>query len=233
MSTDAFTGAAATASAIGWLGDHNSVVTCLGATFLVQDGPAGYFVNYGFGIYDGQRTTWTLADGYLPAQITAFTTNDGSAVTITEFADRIVLGGHPYVAVYSRVRVTNPTDNPIDADPQASPGLVPLDQTSKTVALRHSVDHDYVVASDRFGAAYPWPSSAALTTAGTFDAHYAHMQTFWNAQLRAIAQIQARPGTSTGPAVRSPFLLGPTGSRSSFGSHRSADPVAQTSPRLL
>ncbi len=190
LSTDAFAGADATASAVGWLGDHDSVVTCLGGTFLLQDGPAGPFVNYGFGIYGGQRTTWTLADGYLPAQITAFATNAGAAVTITEFADRIVLGGHPYVALYSRVHVTNPTNDAIDADPQASPGLVPLDHASNTVAPHHSVEHDYVVASDRFGGAYPWPSTTALTGAGTFDAHYTHMQTFWNTQLRAIAQIQ-------------------------------------------
>ena len=49
--------------------------------------------------------------------------------------------------------------------------------------------------------------------------------------------VNSIASSSTGhvdrPAVLSPFLLGPTGSRSSFGSHRSADPVAQTSPRLL
>lgn len=190
VSTDAFAGVDATASAIGWLGDHNSVVTCLGGNFLVQDGPAGAVANYGFGIYDGQRTTWSLADGFLPAQATVFTTNAGAAVRITEFADRIVIGGHPYVAVYSRVRVGNPTHDALDVDPQASPGLVPLVRASNTVAPHHSVDHDYVVASDRFGGTYPWPSSAALAAAGTLDTHYAHMQAFWNAQLRAIAQIQ-------------------------------------------
>ena len=47
VNTDAFTGADGTASAIGWLGDHNSVVTCLGGTFLVQDGPGGLFQDDG------------------------------------------------------------------------------------------------------------------------------------------------------------------------------------------
>ena len=38
INTEAFTGADGTASAIGWVGDHNSVITCLGGTFFVQDG---------------------------------------------------------------------------------------------------------------------------------------------------------------------------------------------------
>ena len=92
VDTDAFTGAYGTASAIGWLGDHNSVITCLGGTFVVQDGPDGLFQNYGFGIYDGQRITWSDADGYLPAQVTTFTIRGGATVSITEFADRIVVG---------------------------------------------------------------------------------------------------------------------------------------------
>ncbi|HTU94508.1 MAG TPA: hypothetical protein VMF14_01630, partial [Solirubrobacteraceae bacterium] len=51
VNTDAFTGADGTASAIGWLGDHNSVVTCLGGTFVVQDGPGALFQDDGFGVY--------------------------------------------------------------------------------------------------------------------------------------------------------------------------------------
>ena len=54
---------------------------------------------FGFGIYGGGPTTWVDADGYLPAQITSFT-RQGAAVAITEFADRVVLGGNAYVAVY-------------------------------------------------------------------------------------------------------------------------------------
>ena len=137
VNTDAFTGAFGTASAIGWLGDHNSVITCLGGTFVIQDGPAGLFVNYGFGLYGGQKTTWDDADGYLPAQVTSFDSG-GAKIAITEFADRIVVGGHPYVAVYSRVRVANPTSHPITVDPEASPSLVALNASSDTVQARKS-----------------------------------------------------------------------------------------------
>ena len=169
VDTDAFTGADGTASAIGWLGDHNSVITCLGGTFLVQDGPDGLFQDYGFGIYAGQRTTWADADGYLPAQVTTFTIGSGATVSITEFADRIVVAGDPFVAVYSRVHVVNPTGRTVTADPLASAALVPLDRGPDTVAPHHAVDHDYVVVSDRFGTADPWPGAAAVAAAGGFD----------------------------------------------------------------
>ena len=51
----------------------------------------------------------------------------GATVAITEFADEVVLGGDPFVAVYSRVRVVNPTGHTVTVDPEASPALVPLD----------------------------------------------------------------------------------------------------------
>ena len=204
VDTDAFTGADGTASAIGWLGDHDSVITCLGGTFLVQNGPGGLFQEFGFGLYDGQRTTWSDAGGYLPAQVTTFTAG-GDAVAITEFADRIVVGGHPYVAVYSRVHVHNPTGHTLTVDPLASAALVPLHGASDAVPPHRAVDHDYVVVSDRFGSANAWPSNQALAAAGSFDAHFAHMRAFWNAQLSGIAQVHV-PDPSLVDAYKSGFI---------------------------
>jgi hypothetical protein len=205
VNTDAFTGAHGTASAIGWLGDHNSVITCLGGTFVIQNGPGGLFQNDGFGIYNGQRTDWYAADGYLPAQVTTFSLRPGVTVSITEFADRVELHGAPYVAIYSRVRVVNTTGRTVIADPLASPSLVPLDDSPDAVSPRHAVDHDYVVVSDRFGSPDPWPSADALRTAGSFDSHFAHMGAFWKAQLAAIAQISV-PDRSLVNAYKSGFI---------------------------
>ena len=204
VNTDAFTGADGTASAIGWLGDHNSVITCLGGTFVVQDGPGGLFQNDGFGVYDGQRATWADADGYLPAQVTTFE-DRGATVAITEFADEIVLGDHPYVAVYSRVRVANPSGHAVDVNPQASPALLALGGAPDTVPAHGSVNHDYVVLADRFGADVAWPSAQALAAAGGFDAHFAHMRRFWNAQLASIAQVTV-PDTALVNAYKSGFI---------------------------
>ena len=101
----------------------------------------------------------------------------------------MVVGGNAFVAVYSPGRRDEPTDHVVEANPEASPGLVPLDAAPNAVAPHTSVDHDYVIASDRFGATYPWPSAAALAAAGTFDQHFAHMAGFWNDQLAAITGI--------------------------------------------
>ena len=117
----------------------------------------------------------------------------------------MVLGGDAFVVVYSRVAVTNPTNHVVDANPEASPGLVPLDAAPDAVAPHTSVDHDYAIASDRFGATYSWPSAAALAGAGSFDQHFAHMASFWNDQLAAITGISV-PDQSLDDAYRSGFI---------------------------
>ena len=198
---DAFTGADGTASEIGWEDNQQGVVTCLGGVFFIQD---GIYKNYGFGIYDGAPTTWTDADGYLPAQTTSFS-RDGARISITEFCDKVVIGGDAFVAVYSRVAVTNPTDHVVEANPEASPGLLQLDTAPNAVAPHSTVDHDYVIASDRFGGSYPWPSAAALVGSGTFDQHFLHMASFWNHQLAAITGISV-PDRSLDDAYRSGFI---------------------------
>jgi hypothetical protein len=201
LNTDAYTGADGTASAIGWEGNHEGVVTCLGGTFFVQN---GIDRDYGFGIYAGTPTTWADADGYLPAQVTTFRSGRAD-VAITEFADKIVLDGDAYVAVYCRVAIDNPTDHLLVADPEPSPGLVALDATSDTVTPHGSVVHDYVVASDRFGHTYPWPTDEELARAGGFEQHFAHMRAFWNRQLAQIAGISV-PDASLDDAYRSGFI---------------------------
>ena len=153
----------------------------------------------------GSPTTWNDADGYLPAQITSFS-RDGAKVSITEFCDEVVLDGDAFVAVYSRVAVTNPTDHVIEADPQPSLGLVPLDARRPCGGPHtpRSITDD-VIASDRFGATYPWPSAAAPAGAGTFDQHFVHMASFWNDQLAAITGISV-PDRSIDDAYRSGFI---------------------------
>jgi hypothetical protein len=201
LDTDAFTGAYGTASAIGWAGNHQGVVTCLGGTFFVQN---SINKNFGFGIYNGAPTSWSDADGYLPAQITTFRSS-GASVSITEFADKLSVDGNAFVAVYSRVAVHNPTDQVVTADPDPSPGLVPLDTAPDAVTPHGPSTHDYVVAVDRFGNSYPWPTDQALAAAGSFDQHYSHMRAFWNRQLSLSSQISV-PDASLDDAYRSGFI---------------------------
>jgi len=199
--TEAITGALGSASAIGWADNYQGVVTCLGGSFYVQDGIEQRF---GFGIYTGGTTKWVDADGYLPAQITTFQ-HLGASVTITNFADEVTIAGNRYVAVYSRVAVTNPTDATVAADPEPTPRLISLATAPNTVAPHGSAVHDYVVAVDRFGNGYAWPSRRSLAAAGSFDQHFAHMQAFWNAQLNQIAQVRV-PDAQLDDAYKSGFI---------------------------
>jgi NPCBM-associated, NEW3 domain of alpha-galactosidase len=172
-------------SAIGWLGNDQGAVACLGGSFFVQN---GIDTTYGYGVYNYSPTTWTSADGYLPALVTGFA-DHGANVSITNFGDRVVLGGHAYVAIYSRVAVHNPTAHPVTVNPEPSPGLLPLSHAPDTVPPGQTVDHDYVVAADRFGNSYPWPTATELEQAGGWTEHFAHMRAFWTAQLATITQL--------------------------------------------
>src|ERR1700743_3841136 len=107
------------ASVIGWAGNSQAVVACLGGSFWVDtSGPDGgrgsastaavTGTTYGYGVYDDSKTTWANADGYLPALVTTFH-RDGATVSITNFGDDVRIGGHAYVIIYSRVSVSNPT----------------------------------------------------------------------------------------------------------------------------
>ena len=110
-------------------------------------------------------------------------------MSITNFGDRVVIGGNPYVLIYSRVAVHNPTSQPVTVDPQPSAGLVPLNSAPDQVGPGATVDHDYAVAEDRFGGTYAWPTAAQLAAAGGYDGHFAHMRAFWNSQLAGITQL--------------------------------------------
>jgi hypothetical protein len=172
-------------SAIGWAGEGQGANACLGGSFYV---PNGIDTTYGFGVYNNSPTTWTNADGYLPALVTSFTSS-GAKVSITNFGDRVMIGGNPYVLIYSRVAVHNPTSQTLTVDPQPSSGLVPLNSAPDQVSPGATVNHDYVVAEDRFGGTYAWPTAAQLAAAGSYNGHFAHMRAFWNGQLAGITQL--------------------------------------------
>jgi len=145
---EAITGAHGTASAIGWPGNEQGVVTCLGGRFFVQ---GDIERAYGFGIYADEPTTWVDTDGYLPEQVTSFSYR-GVDVAITEFADRVVLDGTPFVAVYARVRVDNHTDATTIADPAPSAGLARLGSAAtRVVSTSLALDYRAYVPVLRVG----------------------------------------------------------------------------------
>jgi hypothetical protein len=201
------------AGVIGWTGNSEAVTACLGGSFFVTtgNGPGSGATapvagtSYGYGIYNDTATTWTNADGYLPALVTSFR-RDGARVSITNFGDEVTIGGHRYVAIYSRVRVANPTAHAVTLSPQASPGLIALNSAPARVPAHGAVRHDYVVASNRFGGSYPWPAKQALIAAGGYGQHFAHMRAYWNGQLAKIARIVRLPDQSLADAYRTGFI---------------------------
>jgi hypothetical protein len=204
------------ASVIGWAGNSQGVVACLGGSFWVDtSGPnagpgsastaAVSGTTYGYGVYDDSTTTWKNADGYLPALVTSFS-RDGAKISITNFGDQVTVGGHSYVFIYSRVAVTNPTGSAITVDPQASAGLIALNSASNVVAPHSTTDHDYVVPSDKFGGSYAYPASSAIVAAGGYDQHFTHMKSYWQGQLAGIAQITQLPDQSLINAYKTGFI---------------------------
>jgi hypothetical protein len=189
------------AAVIGWAGDTDGVIACLGGSFYVRDGKN---VTLGYGIYNDTPTTWVNAGGYLPALVTSFASH-GASVSITNFGDRDVIGGHAYVVIYSRVQIHNPTSHAITLAPQATPGLTQLNRGAAFVPAGATVDHDYAVAADRFGATYAWPKPAALVKAGSWAGHFSHMKTYWDAQLAGIAHVQV-PDPSLVDAYKAGFI---------------------------
>jgi hypothetical protein len=193
------------AGVIGWEGNHDSVITCLGGSFYLRDGYSAPRPIFGFGVYNESPTRWSNAGGYLPALVTRF--HSGHAeVSITNFADRDVVEHRAYVVVYSRVRVHNPTAHSVSVDPAATPGLHRLNKASNTVPAGGTVDHDFVIAADRFGGSYDWPSGAALVDAGGYDRHFAHMRAYWNRRLAGIATPTALPDHRLVNAYKAGFI---------------------------
>ena len=201
------------ASVLGWTGNSQGVIACLGGSFFVISGgqPGSGSATpvtgttYGYGVYNDTATTWANADGYLPALVTTFRSG-GARISITNFGDEVSIGGHDFVAIYSRVQVSNLTGQPVSIDPQPSAGLIPLNSAPVTVPAGGTVDHDYVVAADRFGGSYAFPSAAALAAAGGYDQHFAHMRAYWSQQLAQIAQIVRLPAPSLADAYRTGFI---------------------------
>ena len=204
------------AGVIGWEGNSQAAVACLGGSFWVDtSGPDGgpgsastaavTGTTYGYGVYDDSPTSWTNADGYLPALVTTFH-RDGATISITNFGDDVSIGGHAYVIIYSRVSVSNPTGSAITVDPRPSAGLVPLNTAPDTVPAHATVNHDYAVPSDKFGGGYGYPAACPLAAAGGYDQHFAHMRAYWKSQLAGIAQITALPDGSLIDAYKTGFI---------------------------
>lgn len=219
-------------SAIGWQGNFYPVFAYLSGSYFARGVPSTFtqgstsfcgamysFSAFTFGLASGQAPPaqsiqWTMDQGFLPALTTSFTRNN-VAIAITNFADRVVIGGNPLVLVYTRVAVTNNGTAAVTVPPGGSgPNLVRLTAASDTVQPGQTVNNDFVAAVDRFGGTQAFPSTATLAaSAPSFDTARAQMTAFWTNRINATAQPQlpnvtlpstglANPGTALLNAYR-------------------------------
>ena len=118
----------ADASAIGWVGNGQGATACLGGSFYV---PNGINTTYGFGAYHYSPTTWTNADGYLPALVTTYGRRRHG---VHHELRRPGSARRPPVrADLQPRRGAQPHRHTVTVDPQPTPGLVPLNATADQV----------------------------------------------------------------------------------------------------
>src|SRR5262245_5677382 len=194
-------------SAIGWQGNWYPAFSYLSGSYFARGVPvtstlgdtsycgAMYsFSAFTFGLASGQAPPAqsiqrTMHAGYLPALRTSFTRNN-VAISITNFANRVVIGGTPFVLAYTRVSVTNNGTAAVTVPPGGSgTNLVRLTAVNDSVAPGQTRNHDFVAAIDRFGATAAYPSTATLAaSAPSYDVAHGQMAAFWNGRINATAQ---------------------------------------------
>jgi hypothetical protein len=188
---------------IGWDGDKDAAIAHENGSFDIR---AGKNITASFGIAQNMsQLEWSNANGYLPALITQFERGN-CTITITNFGDEVTIGDNAFVAVYSRITVFNHDTVSHTEDPAPSSGLLALNSVSNTVAAGQTVNHDYVIAVDKFGNSYAWPVDSDLINAGGWDTHFTHMQTYWDTKLAGITVLNQLPDTRLINAYKAGYI---------------------------
>lgn len=194
-------------SAIGWQGNWYPAFSYLSGSYFARGVPTTYTAGgttlcgamYSFGVFTfglasgqsppAQSIQWTMEQGYLPALRTSLTRNN-VAISITNFANRAVINGTPFVLAHTRISVTNNGSATVTVPPNASgPNLVRQTAVNDSVPAGTTRVHDFVSAIDRFGSSTAYPSTATLSSsAPSYDTAFGQMASFWNGRINATAQ---------------------------------------------
>jgi len=223
-------------TAIGWDGNYWPVFAYLSGSFFARGVPTTYtsggtsycgamytFSAYDYGGAPGPGSVrWTEDSGYLPAMTTTRTV--GSVViSIKDFADKVTIGGNPFMLVYVRVSVTNNGSAAVTVPPGGSgPNLLRLTSSSlDTVQPGQTSNNDFLAAVDNFGTGAALPTGPALSaSAPGYDSAYAAMAAYWNSRLAETASLQlpnltlpstgglANPGTAMTNAFKAGTIYG-------------------------
>jgi hypothetical protein len=178
---------------IGWEGDKDAALLKENGWFYIRDG-VNTTASFAISAYQAPgKFKWYPQSGYLPCFVTEFE-EKGCVIKISNFADRVIIGNHPFVIAYSRVSIYNPTGKSVSFSPGASSILTPLNKADGNVGAGKSVAFDYAVVTDRFGGAYKRPTSSMIIAAGTWDRHFEHMKSYWEGRVAKIVSINTPDG---------------------------------------
>ena len=215
---------------LGWDGNSWPVFEYLSGSFFArgvtstytQSGTSYCGAMYTFSAYDfggapgAQSVQWTEASGYLPAMTTT-RTSGSVTISITDFADKVTIGGNPFLLVYVRVAVTNNGMSAVTVPPGGSgPNLIQLTSSSlSTVQPGATNDNDFVVAVDNFGTGAALPTGTALSSsAPDYNTAFGQMTSYWNGRVGQTASFTlpnvalpntgnlANPGTALSNAFK-------------------------------
>ncbi len=191
-------------SSFGWEGDKDAPIAFIDGSYRLRDHD-NTIVTFGVPDIPG-KIKWYNAEGYLPAFVSEYS-KAGLDFTVESFADEATVDGNRYEVAYSRMTVKN-TNATAATLPRVSAQLVPLNAGAEetTVDAGATVVRDYAIGADRFGNSYSWPSDAQIKALGSFDQHYAHMRTYWNDRLSAIADITALPDSRLIDAYKAGYI---------------------------
>jgi hypothetical protein len=184
---------------IGWDGNMWPVYEYLSGSFFARGVTTTYSANgtsycgamYTFSAYDfggapgAQSVQWSEASGFLPAMTTT-RTSGSVGISITDFADKVTIGGNPFLLVYVRVAVTNHGSAAVNVPPGGSgPNLIQLTSSSlSTVQPGQTNNNDFVAAVDNFGTGAAFPAGSALSSAApSFDTALSQMTSYWDGRL--------------------------------------------------
>ncbi len=191
------------ACVIGWDGDKDGIICYLEGSYFVRD---KRYITVDFGIaQDVQKMNWYNAEGYLPCLVTEFG-KQGCHIKIKNFADKICIDGNDYVAVYSRVEISNTTGEDKEISPDMRGEALALQEDTFWVRAHTTSCFDYVLIGDRFGNDYALPEAEKLLAAGGFDEHYRSMKTYWTDKLSRIVRIRDLPDSRLIEAYKAGYI---------------------------
>ena len=180
-------------ASFGWEGDVDAPIAWINGSYSLR-GNFGKQISFGVAGFEPKSVKWYNAEGYLPCFVTE-ASKGGLDYKIENFADLVIIDGNKFEIAYSRMTVVNRSENPRML-PIVSNYLTPLNDAAvdaKMIAPGETVVRDYCIGADRFGGSYDFPAGEVLAAQGSFDAHYAHMKTYWNTRLDGIINIKSVP----------------------------------------